>query len=729
MLRQLSRSIIKQAASKTQQHSIKSLILSTKLQYNRYLSSTTNNNNDTIKDAEVVDDTNDMTDNVKNLFNEDNTKQQEPEQQQKISVDHKESIIDSNNIQTHKFQAETKQLLDIVTNSLYTDKEVFLRELISNASDACEKLRYMRLKNNNDDTTQQSLEIRILLDTDKKQLIIQDNGIGMNENEVRENLGTIAQSGSKKFVQSQSSNDTSSDTKNNIIGQFGVGFYSAFMVGNRVDVYTKSAIDNNSQGIYWSSDGTGEYQLSYANNVDNGTKIVIHLRDNALSEFNNEHNIRRIIEKYSNFINYPIYFQHKTIDTIGAIWLQRNVEDEIYTKFYKTALKSFDEPTYRLHYHTDAPISLHALFYFPSSNLEKFSMSRAESSVSLYSKKVLIQQKAKDILPSWLRFIRGVVDSEDLPLNVSRESNQNTALLQKINSVLTKRVIRYLDEQAKKDSNKYQQWFNEFGMFLKEGICTDYNNMNDISKTLRFETTDDEQITINDKQVYKLHSLDDYISRMSTDQKSIYYLNTANRQYGLNSPYYEQLKNKKLEVLLLYNPIDDFVVKNLNMYNNRKLISIDSSECADELNNMLTDSEKQELQDKQKEIEEQSKSLVTYIQDILKDKVESIKINTRDSSSPAVIVDFESAAIRRMMSLAENQSNNMPIRKQKMELHINHPVIQGIAKLKDNKPDIAKLIIEQVYDNACIAADLMDNPRSMLQRQNELLKHLTQQAA
>ena len=714
----------------------------------RYMSSDTtaaaSDSTATIKDADIVDDNinnnNDhttatdnkpnesdmeqMTQQMKDLFKDmpQNNDQSADTPKEKITITHNEKIHDTTKSSKQSFQAETRQLLDIVTNSLYTDKDVFLRELISNSSDACEKLRYYmsskpdQLSHIPDDT---ELNINILLDVDKKQLVIQDNGIGMTRSELIDNIGTIAKSGSKSFVADQSTGDS----KSNIIGQFGVGFYSSFMVGSQVDVYTRSTLVNEPTGTYWSSDGLGEYTVNDADNVEYGTKIIIHLRDSVLNEFNNEYNIKRIIEKYSNFINFPIYFQKQRISTIGAIWCQSNVSDELYNEFYKTALKSYDTPAYRLHFHSDVPLQIHALFYFPSTHNEKFNMGRLESQVSLYSKKVLINNKSSDILPSWLRFIKGVVDSEDIPLNVSRESNQNTALLSKINNVLTKRIIKYLNESMKSDTNKYMVWYNEFAMFLKEGVCTDYTNMYDIAKLLKYETSDDTKSPDNTVQQY---TFDEYISRMSTQQKSIYYLNVPNRQYALQSPYYEALKSKKLEVIFLYNPIDDFVVKNLQQINGRKFISIDSTECTDELDTMLTSEEKQQRDEQTKQSNESNSELIKYIESILSDKVSSVKLSTRTSSSPCMIVDSESAAIRKMMQFAE-QNNSMKNKKQKLELHINHPIIQQIIQIRESKPDLCKLVVEQIYDNACIAADVLDNPRSMLTRLNELLLKTTQQ--
>jgi HSP90 family molecular chaperone len=430
----------------------------------------------------------------------------------------------NNNDDVREFQAETRKLLDIVTHSIYTDREVFVRELISNASDALEKFRYRQVKgevNANDEP----LEINILANKDTNTLTLIDNGIGMSKEELIENLGTIARSGSKQFVESLKS--TGSTDTNSIIGQFGVGFYSSFMVSDSVTVESISALksaDTNSNT--WESDGSGTYKIKESSRSDNiksrGSCIVMKLKESC-KEFADADKIKSIIQRYSNFVAFPIKVNGEVVNTVSAIWLndKNSVTTEQYNNFYKFIANAFDEPRYTLHFRADAPIDLKCLFYVPTFHTEKFGMGRMEPGVNLYSRKVLIESKPKDLLPDWLRFIKGVVDSEDLPLSLSREKPQDSNLLRRIREVLTRKLIRYLEEQMKNDAAKYKEFYIEFNYFLKEGICHDFRFMDQISKLLLFESS-----SLNEGE---LTSFDEYIARSTPDEKEIYYLVAPNR--------------------------------------------------------------------------------------------------------------------------------------------------------------------------------------------------------
>lgn len=351
----------------------------------------------------------------------------------------------------HEFQAETRQLLDIVTHSIYTDKDVFIRELISNASDALEKLRH--LQSTGVALQDAELEPQITITTDEKAgtLTIADTGVGMSKDELIDNLGTIARSGSKAFLEQLkdgSSDGQSGDALSGIIGKFGVGFYSAFMVADKVEVFSQSALSNR-QGFLWRSDGSGSYEIAEANDVTRGSRIVIHLKDSC-KEFGTKAKVESIIRRYSNFVSFPIILDGDTVNTVQALWTksENDVTDEEYTEFYKFIANAFDEPTYRLIFKADAPIELKTLFFIGSSHTEKFGYSRLEPGVSLYSRKVLIERNSPDILPDWMRFVRGVVDSEDLPLSLSREKMQDSRLIHKIRDVLTRRIIRFLEREV-----------------------------------------------------------------------------------------------------------------------------------------------------------------------------------------------------------------------------------------------------------------------------------------
>ncbi|KAJ3640878.1 hypothetical protein Zmor_027412 [Zophobas morio] len=378
----------------------------------------------------------------------------------------------------HEFQAETRMLLDIVARSLYSDKEVFVRELISNSSDALEKFRFLTLSE--DDAVRQKLkepnrvlEIHISTDKQNRTLTIQDTGIGMSRDELVANLGVIARSGSKAFLEElKKKKDLMTDASGNIIGQFGVGFYSVFMVADKVDVYTRSSMED--QGYKWSSDGTGSYEIQEAEGVQCGTKIVLHLKIDS-REFCDDTTVESVINKYSNFIGSPIYLNGKKANIVKPVWLSdpKTVTLQQHNEFYRFVSGSYDVPRYILHYNTDVPLSIHALLYFPEGKPGLFEMSReVESGVALYTRKVLIKNKTDNILPKWLRFVKGVVDSEDIPLNLSRELLQNSALIRKLRDVLTSKVVKFLLEQLNKKPEDYEKFYADYGLFIKEGIIT-----------------------------------------------------------------------------------------------------------------------------------------------------------------------------------------------------------------------------------------------------------------
>ncbi|GMF17327.1 unnamed protein product [Phytophthora fragariaefolia] len=472
-----------------------------------------------------------------------------------------------------EFQAETRQLLDIVTHSIYTDKEVFIRELISNASDALEKLRH--LQSTGASIQDAELEPKIVITTDEKAgtLTIADTGVGMSKDELIENLGTIARSGSKAFLEQlkESAPGESGDALSGIIGKFGVGFYSAFMVADKVEVFSQSAVAGR-QSHLWRSDGSGSYEVAEAGDVTRGSKIVIHLKDSC-KDFGTKAKVESIIRRYSNFVSFPIVLDGDTVNTVQALWTksESDVTDEEYAEFYKFIANAFDEPAYRIIFKADAPIELKTLFFIGSSHTEKFGYARLEPGVSLYSRKVLIERNSPDILPDWMRFVRGVVDSEDLPLSLSREKMQDSRLIHKIRDVLTRRIIRFLErqvrlvlispsspnlsllathiivqfyriiEQSTKEPEKFEKFFTEFGQFIKEGICTDFQNKDALAKLLRYESSQVDE--------GKSTTLDEYVSRCPPDQNEIYYLCAPTRAIAESSPYFEAFKYVKPETV------------------------------------------------------------------------------------------------------------------------------------------------------------------------------------
>jgi TNF receptor-associated protein 1 len=558
----------------------------------------------------------------------------------------------SSQAETMEFQAETRKLLDIVTNSIYTDKEVFIRELISNASDALEKYRYNQVKGSVLPTaTNTSPEIRITANSIDKTLVIEDSGIGMTREELISNLGTIARSGSKAFV--EEAKQKGEGSTEGIIGQFGVGFYASFMVADEVIVDSVSAIsasDNTPRAHRWTSQGYGNYTIQSLDNVEglqHGTRITLKLKSTC-EDFLETDKLKSIVQRYSNFVSFPIKLNNDVLNTVSAIWTKApsEVTEPQYKDFFRFLAHS-DNYRYKLHYRTDAPIDLKCLFYIPEQHEEKYGLGRMQPGVNLYSRKVLIEARPRDLLPDWCRFIKGVVDSEDLPLSLSREKPQDSALLRRIRDTLVRKLLRYLSDEAKNRPEDYEKFYQEYHVFLKEGVCSDYAYMELLSKLLRFES--------NQVDGGKLISLDDYISRCAPEQKEVYYLVAPSRSAALASPYYESFKVHNKEVLLLYNAIDEFVMSNLKSYAGRDLVSAETSNidfgsapekeaekkeedsAASSAATKLTDTEAQEL--------------CGYLSLVLGQKVRSVKVTHRLHDSPAIVTDHESAALRRMMRL------------------------------------------------------------------------------
>ncbi|KAI8987219.1 Hsp90 protein-domain-containing protein [Pilobolus umbonatus] len=610
--------------------------------------------------------------------------------------------------EVHEFKTETKRLLDIVSHSMYSEKEIFVRELISNAADALEKLRQMQAVNTGYDT-EKPLEIRIDLDREKNQFILQDFGVGMTLEELNDNLGTIASSGSKKFLETLEKSG-STGTKESIIGQFGVGFYSTFMVGNKIKVYTRSA-QPGSKGYCWTTDGQGSYSVAEADNVSVGTKIVIELRDDC-KLFSSQIEIDSIIKKYSNFIGFPIYLNGKEVNTVEALWTKdrNSVTPEQHQQFYRFIANAWDDPQYTLHFKTDSPLAISSVLYVPEKHMEVLG-EQIEPGVSLYSRKVLIQSKSAGILPHYLRFIKGVVDSEDIPLNVSRELLQDN-VLSRLRKVMTSRVLKWLDNEAKKDPKKYNEFFLDYGQFIKEGACTDDMHKRDISKLLRFESSQ----TKNNEMI----SLEDYASRKKDGQKHIYYLLTPKRKYAEESPYTEMFKKNGVELLYLFDTVDEFVVNRLREFQGFDLISADSPEAAaDPLLQSKREGEDHALTD------DDAKSLAKWIETTLGDEVvKGVDISRRLSNFPAIVLEHESPAMRKMMQMMQGSARmeEVPPTPTVLEINPDHPVMKGIFNIRDNNPDLAKMITEQVYDNALCAAGVMEDPRSMITRLNKLLE-------
>uniref|UniRef100_A0A8B9S0C1 TNF receptor associated protein 1 n=1 Tax=Accipiter nisus TaxID=211598 RepID=A0A8B9S0C1_9AVES len=510
----------------------------------------------------------------------------------------------------HEFQAETKKLLDIVARSLYSEKEVFIRELISNGSDALEKLRHRLMA---EGKALPEMEIHLQTDSGKGTITIQDTGVGMTQEELVSNLGTIARSGSKAFLDALQSQ---AEASSKIIGQFGVGFYSAFMVADKVEVFSQSA-EPGSPGYHWSSDGSGMFEIAEASGVRTGTKIIIHLKEDC-KEFANEDRVKEVVTKYSNFISFPLYLNGRRINTLQALWMldPKDIGEWQHEEFYRFIAQAYDKPRYVLHYKTDAPLNIRSIFYVPEQKPSMFDISRElGSSVALYSRKILIQTKAADILPKWLRFLRGVVDSEDIPLNLSRELLQESALIRKLRDVLQKRLIKFFIDQSKKDPEKYAKFFEDYGVFMREGIVTiaEQDVKEDIAKLLRYESSA--------LPAGQLTSLTDYASRMKAGSRNIYYLCAPNRHLAEHSPYFEAMKKKDMEVLFCYEQFDELTLLHLREFDKKKLISVETDIVVDHYKE-----EKFEESPAERLTEKEAEDLMAWMRNALGSRVTGVKV-------------------------------------------------------------------------------------------------------
>lgn len=602
----------------------------------------------------------------------------------------------------HVFQAEIQQLLELVVHSLYTDKDIFLRELISNASDSMEKVRHLEGTEKDIKDAGEELQISLELDKEAKTITLTDRGVGMTREELVENLGTIAHSGTKAFLEQMKESGGSAA---GLIGQFGVGFYSAFMVADRVEVFSRSW-KSGAENLRWESDGKSGYEIEAVDELPRGVKIVLHLSE-ANEGFAEEFRVKGLIERYSNFVGFPILLGGKRINEVEALWLKNKseVSDEEYKAFYQFACKGFDEPSYRLHFSADAPISINALIFAPGENPEKMGFGKVDGGVSLFCKKVLIDAEPKGLLPEWLRFVKGVVDSADLPLNISRETMQDSALVQKLNSVISKRIIKMFEKEAAADPEKYRAFYKKFERFFKEGIATDFANKDALAKLLRFETsmTDAGEVC----------SLADYVARMKDGQEKIYFLIGQNRDQIESGPYVEAFKARGLEVIYFMDAVDEYIVDSLGEFEGKKLTSIRHGGV--------------ELEDVDADVEalseEETEKLCEFLKAELGDAVTKVSSGKRLVDSPVIALvpeDGMSPQVRQMMkAMDENFKDEV-----KVELEINprHALVRKLSEIREGNPDVARLVAAQLLDNALISAGLLDDARETIRRMNSLME-------
>jgi len=619
--------------------------------------------------------------------------------------------------ETKEFQAEVKKLLDIVIHSLYTERDIFVRELISNAADALEKFRHQRLLE--DEVFDSHVPEEITIDVDEKNhtLTITDTGIGMTREELEANLGTIAHSGSNTFL-AELAEAAQKDVS--LIGQFGVGFYSAFMAAKKVRVLSRSYIPD-AEGYEWSSDGGGSYTLTEEKGLRRGTRIIVELKDDA-QEFADEAKIKEIIKQYSNFAPFPIKVKGETVNTVQALWARNKneIKDEEYTEFYRFIGNAFDDPRFRLHFSADAPLAINALLFVPKENIERLGFGRMKSGVNLYCQKVLIEQHSENILPEWLRFLKGVIDSEDLPLNISRQALQDSALVAKLKQVLTKRFLKFLGEQAKEDAEKYNEFFAEFGIYLKEGVTIDYTYRDEIARLLRFESSKSE--------AGKLVSLADYVERMVEGQKEIYYINGPSRTAAESGPYVEAFKKRDIEIIYTLEPIDDFVMNHLGEFDSKKLVSADRGDLDLSAIKSAGDAEEKDVESSMEP--EVVKSLTAWIKEALGERVREVIISKRLVDSPAIIVNpdgYMTSTMERVMQAARLEKGEplQDVGSKNLEINTEHPLIKQLSLLRGSDEEFAQNVIKQVFDNALIQAGLMVDPRKMVERSYKILERAT----
>ena len=603
---------------------------------------------------------------------------------------------------THTFQAEVRQLLDIVIHSLYTDKEIFVRELVSNASDALEKMRLKQLTEKDIHEAERELGIEISTDEEAKTLTISDAGIGMTKEELVENLGTIAHSGTKAFLEKMKEGGDNAD----VIGQFGVGFYSAFMAADKVEVATHSW-ENGTGGHTWSSDGATGYSIDESADAKRGCSIVVHLKE-GMEEFATEARIKQILEKYSNFVSFPIKLNGEHINKVEALWLKnkKDITEEQYQEFYKFAAHAFDDPRYTMHFSADAPLAINALLFTPTENTEQFGMGQMEPGVALYCRKVLIDAKPDKLLPEWLRFLKGVIDSEDLPLIISRESMQDSALVQKLNGLITKRYLKFLEKEAKNEPEKYEDFYKKFSRFLKEGVATSYEHQAQLAGLLRFESSLEE--------AGKLTNFAQYIDRAKDEQEEVYYLVGMSRDAIEAGPYLEAFKARGLEVCFFTEPVDQYVMEALPEFNGKKLVSADRAEI--DLDEVAAEGKELSKKD--------SKKLITFLEEELSGRVDKVEISGRLVDSPVAALTPKEAPNAQMRAMMQSMGQDMPATKATLEINPRHEVMHGLHKLIESDKDTASLVAQQLTDNALLAAGLLDNTHQMAARMNELIGKL-----
>ena len=625
--------------------------------------------------------------------------------------------------ETLGFKTEVKQLLHLMIHSLYSNKEIFLRELVSNASDACDKLRFQALTNNDLYESESDLKVDITFDKDAKTLTIADNGIGMTRDDVVNHLGTIAKSGTAEFL-SQLSGDQQKDSQ--LIGQFGVGFYSAFIVADKVIVETRRAGESTEQGTRWESEGEGEFSLEQIEKTGRGTSITLHLKEGE-EEFADSFRLQNLIKKYSDHIAIPVFVQQDSSDEEGegedasapeavnqaqAMWTRAksDISDEDYKEFYKHVSHDWNEPLTWMHNTVEGKLNYTSLLYIPAQ--APFDMWNREASrgVKLYVQRVFIMDDAEQFLPAYLRFVKGVLDSNDLSLNVSREILQQDKQVDSLRSALVKRVLDTLEKMSKKDAEKYQTFWNQFGEVLKEGPAEDFANREKVAGLFRFATTQSEGTE-------QTVSLADYIARMREGQKKIYYITGENHDAVAASPHLEYFRKKGIEVLLLTDRVDEWMVGHLSDFDGKAFQDVTKGEL--DLDELADESEKEE----QKQLEESHKALIERLEAALKEDVKEVRVSSRLSDSPACLVVGQYDMGGHMRRLMEAAGQKVPEPEVALEVNPSHPLIERLDQEADE--DRFAELAQVIHAQAQLAeGSQLKQPAQYVTRLNKLLLDL-----
>ena len=624
--------------------------------------------------------------------------------------------------ETLEFQTEVKQLLQLMIHSLYSNKEIFLRELISNSSDACDKLRFEALANDKLYDGDTNLRIRVDFDKDKKTVTISDTGIGMTRDEVVENIGTIAKSGTRQFFESLTGNQAN-DAQ--LIGQFGVGFYSSFIVADEVTLTTRRAGLGPEHGVRWSSTGDGEFTLETVEKPERGTEVVLHLREDE-GEFLESFRLKNIIHKYSDHIPLPIEMlgeaeedkepEYESVNKASALWTRPRTEvtDEEYKEFYKHVAHDFEDPMTWVHSHVEGNQSYKTLFYIPSRAPFDLYDRDSRHGIKLYVRRVFIMDDAEQLMPYYLRFVRGLVDSDDLPLNVSREILQHNKLIDTIRSGSVKKVLGLLEKMAKNEAENYATVWQQFGNVLKEGPGEDSANKDKIAKLLRFSTTetDSEEQTV---------SLADYVARMKDGQEKIYYVTADSFPAAKNSPHLQIFRRKGIEVLLLSDRVDEWLVSHLNEFDGKSLASIAKGEL--NLDELADEEEKKAA----RQSEDEYADLVKRMQEVLDERVGHVRVGQRLTDSPCCLVMGEHDMAVHMQQMLKQAGHEVPTTKPDLEINPSHPLV---SRLKDETDDTRFASWSNVLlDQAMLSeGGQLEDPVSFVNRLNELLLEMTNQA-